>query len=266
MLSDQVEGGTKRPVFTPSLAVDTDVYTRNVRSALDRGLPEIVPCTPHNHVLSIAGGGPSIANTYQQLDGYVVGINGSLQWLADKGVRTFACGLLDPRPRIADNLLVDKNVRYFVSTTCAPEVFDKLEGCAVTTFTPSGIPEVEETLRERKPNDWLTIGGGATMGLRWILIGVMLGFRHFKLHGMDSSFAPGATHAYPDVKDGDTRSFFISRGRLTSIDMLQQVAEFFETLELLHMSTPGIKIEVFGDGLLQDAWKVYQNGYPGRFA
>ena len=262
-LNDAMEGGTKRPVFQPTLAVDTDVYTRNVRSALERDLPGIVPCAPHDNVLSIVGGGPSIANTYQQLDGYVVGINGSGKWLRERGVRLFAIGLLDPRPRIADNLLIDNGVRYFVSSTCAPEVFDKLDGKAVTVFHPSGIEDVEEVVKSVSDKGWLTIGGGSTMGLRWITLGWVLGFRHFKLHGMDSSFGE-TSHAYPDVKDRERVAWFESRGRWTSIDMLNQVAEFFCTLEMFEKDP--IKIEVFGDGLLQDAWKVYQNGHPGRFA
>ena len=262
MLNDVIEGGTKRPVFTPALCVDTDVYTRNVRSALDRKLPGLVHCKPHGHVLSIAGGGPSIENTYKQMDGYIVGVNGSAQWLMDKGIKPYACGLLDPRPHIADTIVKDKGVRYFVSTTCAPEVYDKLEGYAVTTFTPSGIPEVVEEAQKADPDGWLTIGGGATMGLRWVVLGYMLGFRHFKLHGMDSSFAD-TSHVYPDHKDEDKRGWFKSRGRWTSVDMLAQVAEFFETLEMFEREP--IKIEVFGEGLLQDAWAVYRRGHPRRF-
>lgn len=263
-LDNAIEGGAKRPVFTPTLCVETDVYTRNVNSALDRGLPGLVHCKPHGHVLSIVGGGPSIENTYHQLEGYVVGINGSLKWLKDKGIKPFACGLLDPRDHIADALNADKDVRYFVATTCSPKVFDKLQGCAVTTWTPSGIKEVEQIIQEREPNSWLTVGGGATMGLRWITLGYMLGFRRFHLHGMDSSFADGKSHAYADHKDTNRRGWFQSMGRWTSIDMLAQVAEFFETLEMFEGTD--IKLEVFGDGLLQDAWKLYKSGHPGRFA
>ena len=258
MLSEAIEGGTKRPVFTPDLAVDKDVYTRNVNSALDRNLPELVHCKPHNHVLSIAGGGPSIENTYQHLDGYIVGVNGSAEWLKSKGIKPFAVGLLDPRDRIANAITGDPSMRYFVSTTCSPKVFDKLEGCPVTVFTPSGIECVVNTLRERKPDDWLTIGGGSTMGLRWITVGFMLGFRHFKLHGMDSSFADDHSHAYPDVKDDDRRGWFKSMGRWTTIDMLHQVAEFFETLELFEGQD--CTFEVYGEGLLQDGWKLYKSG------
>lgn len=252
---------TMLPVGT---AVPPAVMEGNMRAALKRNLPELRICKPHDHVLSIAAGGPSLADTYQDLKGYVVAMNGSLNWLLEHGVRPYACGLVDPGEHIADMVPADPSLRYFVASICDAKVFDKLTGCPVTVWHPSGHVECEDAIRGERPADWLTIGGGCTMGLRWITLGYMLGFRTFHLHGMDSSFRKGATHAYPDVRDD--QPWMMSGSRFTRRNFLEQVADFLRMLETFERPEfDPIHIEVHGDGLLQDAWKYYRRAKPEAY-
>lgn len=247
-------------------AVDAETMLNQMRSSLGRGLKEARPCKRHDLLLSICGGGPSLGETYKEIEkgSIVAGINGSLWFLFDRGVPVHMCGVLDPREHIADIITALPNAgRYYVASMCHPKVFDKLEGCDVTMWHASGTPGAEDVLKERGGDYWL-IGGGSTMGLRWINLGYFLGFRKFHLHGFDSSFREGNTHAYSDYRDGQWAS---STGKYaTRPEFMQQVADFFVMLERFSQADiEPIEIEVFGNGLLPDAWKNYRAANPTAF-
>ena len=224
-----------RAYLTP--AVPAAQMLANMRSAIARGLPQVTPCKAHGMLLSIAGGGPSLADTYTDLTGFTGAVNGSLKWLLDKGVIPNACAVMDAGAHIADGLVAHPNVRYYVASVCDPAVFDKLADCDVRLWhvTPSSTADhvaVAELLDEACGSNWNTIGGGCTMGLRWINLGYFLGFRRFHLHGLDSSFRNGSTHAYPDRADSKEHITF--DGYETRLNFLAQVYDFAEMLEWMH--------------------------------
>jgi hypothetical protein len=241
-------------------AVSTEQMLANQRSALQRGLPELKVCKPHGHTISVAGGGPSIKDTRHLLTGYVAAVNGSLGYLLESGIKDapLLCGVMDAGEHIADLVAEDKNVRYYIASTCHPSVFDKLRDCEVVLWhvTPQSIGASDE-------HPALAIGGGCTMGLRWLNLGYVLGFRKFKLHGLDSSFANGSTHAYPDRADDKPRMYV--RGRETRPNFLAQVEDFFGVLDTLRAQGP-LEIEMFGDGLLQDLWRDWCTEHPNEAA
>lgn len=227
----------------------------NMRSALARGLPEVAGCRRHGHTLSVAGGGPSLSDTAKQMTGFIASVNGSLGYLLDKGIVPHICGILDPGSHMPDVITADRRVRYYVASICDPKVFDKLKDCEVRLWHPTSVTGGTGLL-ELRGGDWLQIGGGSTMGLRWVNLGYILGFRTFHLHGLDSSFRGEATHAYADRdRTGDILTV---GGRRTRANFLEQVADFFDMLEIFAREAEPVTFEVFGDGLLQDRWKAYQ--------
>jgi hypothetical protein len=221
---------------------------RNVRSALDRGLPTLAGCRAHGATLSVAAGGPSLADTYQHLTGQIAAVNGSCGWLIDHGVIPNLCGVLDPGEHMADVIRADRRVRYYVASVCDPSVFDKLRDCHVTLWHATGFPGTAETI----PPNSLLIGTGCTMGLRWLTLGYALGFRRFDFHGLDSSFRDGETHAYKD--HGNRPEDVITvHGRKTRTNYTEQVTDFFDALERAKMpDIEPLEIQIHGDGLLQD--------------
>lgn len=241
----------------------------NVRSSVARNLPRVIQCHPHDAVLSIAGGGPSLADTYRDMGGYVAAINGSLAFLLDKNVVPNMCGICDPSPHIADLVVADKRVTYFVASCVHPSVFDKLLGAGCNVYlwhASSAPPGIEALLDEIEPNHML-IGGGSTMGLRWIVLGYTSGFREFHLHGLDSSFRDDpdrgrSSHAYPDHQDKKEWIWF--DGYQTRPNFIGQVADFLGWMDRLKASdVEPVIVKVFGEGLLQAKFKEWKAVNPG---
>ncbi len=204
--------------------------------------------------MSVAAGGPSLEDTYGSLSGYVAAVNGSCRWLLERGIVPNACGVLDPGEHIADIIEADKRVTYFVASICHPSVFDKLKRCHVVLWHPSGSPECEILLESLFPDSWFMIGGGCTMGLRWLNLGFVCGFRSFAFHGLDSSFRGVATHAYPDR--ADAKEHITVSGRRTRLNFVNQVQDFFASLDThARISAEQVNVEVYGEGLLQDELK-----------
>lgn len=250
-----------RPPISPEEMVE------NMRSALARGLPELKLFRPHGETLAIAAGGPSLQDTYEKLEGHVAAANGSLAFLLGKGLVPHFCGVLDANPHMAGVVVADPRVNYLIASNCHPSLFDKLlaSGCKVwlwhATGRSLGTMEADEVLRKSRPDTWLSIFGGSTIGLRLVNIGYALGYRRFHLHGMDSSFRGDTTHAYPDRRTGEwaQQSSIEVDGYRTSLNFLQQVGDF--ALLLSRMAKPDtdpVEFEVFGDGLLQACWHKYR--------
>lgn len=224
----------------------------NVRYALTLGLPEVKQCAAHDAVLSIAGGGPSLADTYPEMTGYVAAVNGSLSYLLGKGVTPQLCGICHPKDNIVDIIEPHPDVTYFLGSCVHPRVFDKLLAakCKVYLWHVHPIDGLDDLLNAHYPDGWTQIPGGTTMGLRWITLGYHLGFRKFHLHGMDSSFRGKSSHAYPDHQDA--KEWINYDGFQTRIPFLGQVEDFLSLMENARdPEVEPIDIKVFGEGLLQ---------------
>lgn len=255
-----VHKGEFLPVFRSTCLVEPEQIHRNIKSALARGLPLVKQCRPHGHVLSIAGGGPSLVDTLGDLSGYIGAVNGSARFLDERGILPDACLLLDPLPELVDQIRPDRRIRWFVASQCAPETFDHLRDCHVELWHASGPPGLNEVL----PDGAMRIAGGISCCLRWMTLGYTVGFRHFRLHGMDSSLRDDRHHAY-ELKADDGLPTMEVNGYRTRTDLVGQVNSFLTMLAPFSEVEP-VTIDVFGDGLLQHHWREYQKRHPGAFS
>lgn len=252
-------GDTAGPLFMTGCAYPEEQIRENMRSAIARGLKPLKLCDAHGGYLSIAAGGPSIADTYKEIKGHVATMNGSHDWLLSKGVVPYACGLLDPHPDLFRMITPRDDVVYFVASRCDPSLFDHLAGKHVFIWHASGQFDGEESLVKSVHRDWLMVGGGSTMALRWIPLGYVLGFRKFGLHGFDSSTRGRLHHAY-DQDDGQCETLRIE-GAATRPQWLAQITDFYAMLDTF--ASPGldpVAFDVFGDGLFQKCWQEHKAG------
>lgn len=244
----------------------SEQMVENMRSSLSRNLPQLRRLKAHDNVLSIASGGPSLEDTYRDLEGHVAAVNGSLRFLLARNYVPHFCGVLDSHERMADIVEADKRVNYLIASNCHPALFDKLinKGCKVFLWhsTPDsiGTHEGDDLIKAAHPDSWLQIGGGCTIGLRLINIGYVLGYRKFHLHGLDSSFRDRKTHAYEDRRDGDwvDHSSLEINGHRTSLNFLAQVTSFANLLANFQSGAyDPVEFSMFGDGLLQEGYRFY---------
>lgn len=246
--------------FETSQAISPEGALEHVRSSLGRGLPELttnydIPGLPP---LSIAGGGPSLADTMHDMQGRIAAVNGSLAYLLDNNIVPDMCAVCDPSEWIADMLPVCRGVEYFIASRCHPRVFDRLTGCKVILWHCPGYekPLVSELLTERG-TPTVQIGGGSTICLRLLGLGYTLGFREFHCHGMDSSYR-ARPHAYEDKYTDDILPGFLIRGYRTDMVFAEQVPQFMRIAKTMTAGSEYFepcRINVFGDGLLQHSWR-----------
>lgn len=236
----------------------------NVRYALALGLPDVrIESRPHDQILSVAGGGPSLADTWREMTGYVAAINGTLRFLLEQGAVPNMCGICHPTEDIVDMIDTHPDVAYFVASCVHPKVFDKLlaAGCRVYLWhmTEQSIAGIDNVLRAHYPEGWVGMTGGTTMGMRWLNLGYYLGFRKFHLHGYDSSYRAGASHAYPDKQDKEWVNY---DGYRTRPPFIGQVVDFLEFVDNAQTLADPPVITTFGDGLLQSRYKQWQAKNP----
>lgn len=239
-----------------------DQLLANVRYAMTLGLPEVKQCAAHDQILSIAGGGPSLADTYKDLTGFVAACNGSLSYLIEKGIMPQMCGVCDPSEHMVDIVEAVPGVAYFLASCVNPKVFDKLigAGCTVYLWHLHPIDGLDELLNEYYPDGWVQIPGGCTMGLRWLTLGYHLGFRNVHVHGVDSSFRE-TSHAYPDAQD--EKEWITFDGFKTRIPFLGQINDFIGLMEDGRKpDVEPIEITMFGEGLLQKRYRKWLADNP----
>ena len=248
----------------------------NILKAQQRGLPVFDKrCPANTGTVSIVGGGPSAEDTIKDLKGKVIAVNGSHDWLIDRGIVPRACVLLCPVEYLTEafKFTPRDDVQYFVASLCHDNTFERLKGKNVVLWHAAQRPAAIDALL---PKGMLQIGGGGFVSLRAINLNYALGFRDFHLHGFDSSWrkAPDGTHrhhVYAQERDDErVKEAETIMGYPTFLALYAQVSDFFRTVD--SFERPGfdpINFTIHGDGLFQASWlkhagsNVYRT-QPGR--
>lgn len=231
-----------------------ETVRENIKSAVSRNLPPVRRYEGHDRVMSIAGGGPSLCDTYGLMTGYVAAANKAHDWLLERDIVPHFCGLLDPMPVLADAFTPDKRVTYLVASMCHPSVFDKLDGYKVRIWHASQGDHIG--ISDIVPDDQWQVPGGTTVSLRLMELGILLGFRTFHLHGLDSSFGKERHHAYDYLNYDDQTQNVVIQGYETVPALYCQVTDLFRRLERFETDDyEPMTFTVYGDGLLQHSWR-----------
>ncbi len=221
--------------------------------------------------IAIVGGGPSLVNSYTDLDYYdTIMVAGSAHdWVYDNVCTSPRyCVVSDPDYRAAGYLkIVDSLTTYLVASHCHESVFEVLEDYPVVLWHCLD-DAYKPFLDEHHPN-WTAVGGGCTVGLRAIAIAILLGYSNIHLFGFDSCLGPdGEHHAYPfaageelgeimEVKIGDPGSPKTYRCEPYHIAQAKNFESFWQAHK--KSFTP-----VFhGGGLMSDVYDAIK-GFEGR--
>jgi hypothetical protein len=279
-LADKLSGGEGR--------IDFIEYMARVHAAMARDVPSLATLkeTQPGGTLLICGGGPSIGDLAQlkkiralmKKGGKVWAVNKTHDFLLTKGITPWAACLLDPMPWVAGYIQKpQRNTIYAVASQCDAAVFDALKQARVylwhagVDYFGQGYP-VDVMESTYKGRDWLVIPGPTTVGLRSVLVGYALGFRHFHLFGLDSSMRvandnSSALHAYEKQKPADAAEGWVTlksktaknqttaQRFYTNSHMARQALDFEEMVENIggmvkRGTMQPITLTVHGDGLI----------------
>lgn len=180
-------GGRLMPPIDLSIAgvlpVSDEDVARNIRNAFTLDLPNYREMRARKPRLAVVGGGPSINSHIDELkawDGDIWAINGAFGWCDSRGIDAVFLAV-DPHPIVAKWARGAR--RALLETRCDPSAFDELKDADVYLF------------------DIGTEGGIAARGSTATAaphLAIRMGYREVTFFGCESSYPPGASHAYRD--------------------------------------------------------------------
>lgn len=190
--------------------------------AVKQGYPYIKFRAMTNQTMQIVGYGPSLADSWQDINPAkpLITMSGSLRYLLERGLKPkwgrwfhVEC---DPRPHKIELLERHEDVIYLIGSCAHPKLLKYLEGMKVAIFHAMSGPHTKQWVQENDPGKVL-VAAGSTVGLTAIHVGGVFGYRHFEIHGMDGCFRGESRHAgaHGGIVHGQRESVF-NPGYMTS--------------------------------------------------
>lgn len=253
-------GGFSEAKLTSKCNTEKAEASGNIRTNMALGLPELKHIPEHNRTMIIVGGAPSLKRSMPEIrkamrKGDVWAMNGTHDWLMDRGVTPDYFALLDARKDNAKFVQRSNGkTKYLIASHCAPEVFYVLQKRnADITIWHAYEPELRDVIAEYATDDHpLTmLGGGNTVALKLLYMGRMLGYKKFAMFGVDSSYENDNHHAYSQsMNDGEFRLNVFAAGRKFSCApwMIVQAKDFQDQVRAL--VNQGCIVDVHGSGLI----------------
>jgi uncharacterized Rossmann fold enzyme len=233
---------------------------KNVELNCKRDLPWFIGF-PKAKEAVVVGGGPSLKSSLRSIKNrqkngaLIITTNNALRYLIDNGIRPDCHVMLDARPENA--AFVGPDVKYYLASQCDPATVDALAGQDVTLWHCANGQAIQELMDILAPYDLthpiVMVPGGGTVGLRAINLCWIAGFKKIHVYGMDSSYADGAHHAYPQALNDGEKVLELKLGDKTyraAVWMARQAEEFRDAWH--HLTSQNVKLHVHGTGLIPD--------------
>jgi hypothetical protein len=233
---------------------------RNIRNNLqavkDRvAYPEepYVPVKP----VTIVCYGPSLKDTWHLIHpvNTIVSVSKAHDFLVDHGIAPAIHVEFDCRSHKAKHIQhASQKTLYYLASCVHPDVVKKTKHCPTYLWHAAQKGgEDDRAITAFEPGAKLIPGGGS-VGLRAIELLYALGFRHFDIHGMDSSFADNGRTQWAGPHFGTSKGKrdileTICGGQrfYTSLAFASYATQFLQCRRHLHDAT----FKLYGEGLLQ---------------
>jgi hypothetical protein len=186
----------------------------NVQHSIRLGYQQCQPQNPQPNRIALVAGGPSLADTEQELADLLldpsiklVTVNGSYRWCVERHFRPSAHILIDARP--CNARFLDPPVpecRYYLASQCHPDTWAAVVGRPhVGIFHGCGGSNevLKPVLDAYYLQRWHAVTGGSTVTTRALGLLRMLGYLRFDLFGVDSCWLGDQSHAYPQPENAD---------------------------------------------------------------
>lgn len=204
---------------------------------------------------SVVGFGPSLKDTWQDLQGIVMACNGALAFLLERGIVPKYAMFFDADPIMERFVVPHPDVTYLVASRCHPSIFEKLRDCNVVTWhvlCGEGGEPIDELLTEHNKAEPMICGGTAAvtrgMHLADCLMQQISG-REIHLFGVDSSFEGEFTHAKKSIVPEREIQLWCEGRWFRTTPWLCGQAEDFKILAPV-LRDGGVRLVVHGTGLV----------------
>jgi uncharacterized Rossmann fold enzyme len=220
----------------------------NIKLSMARDIPWMESYKLHGGRWNVCAGGPGLRKEIPRIKkakGVIVSVNGTHDYLLNKGVKPDYFILTDPREHNARFVHKPRrDVIYLIAAHCDPKVFDALTGFDCRLWFP---------LDYELPVP-VSVGGGSTVGLRAINVGFTLGYPDIHLWGFDGCVKEHH-HAYPQPENDDEPTEVVEyRGKKFKMTewMIHQAANFDEM-----MRKHSLNITVHTNGVIKHIGDYY---------
>lgn len=229
----------------------------NIERNIRRPIPQVSPHIPQDEPIGLIAGGPTLNDFEDEIKERhaqgmkMVSVNGTHDWLLDRGIRPAAHFMVDSR---AFNARFVKNwqpkTKYILAAQCHPRAFELLEGADVWIFHSGGDSIQTRILQDHYFGNCYITPGGSTVMLRAIQVLRLLGFTHMEIWGFDSCVIECQHHAYTQKENDNIPYTDVEvKGRTFTVEpwMVSQANEFAKMAQVFGDL---LRIVVHGDGLI----------------
>lgn len=244
------------------------VLLEQIASAIRRGHPQVRPDPPKYERICLVGGGPSLADTFDELKqllfegAILVTVNGAYHWCLARNLRPQVHIVMDARESNAR--FVEPAVpqcRYVLASQCHPATFDAVEGrdnVWIFHAAAGGDEAVTALLDTFYAGQWVGVGGGSTVATRAVSLLRTLGYLRFDLFGVDSCWLDDVSHAYAQPENAADERIAV-RIRLKSAPLTAartficagwHVKQAEDFLQMVRATGDHFLLHVHGNGLL----------------
>jgi hypothetical protein len=241
----------------------TEERHAQMAAALRTGLPFLRKLGQfHDQWINIVCYGPSLVETWHDINRRdylpILTVSGAHDFLIRRGLTPSIHVHIDPRPYQKEMLeLPTPSTRYLMATVCPPDFWLVLAGFHTELWHLINDDETVEWLHLHHPEGMKSaIGGGSTVGQRAMNVAAALGFRRFRVYGMDFSFGD---HHWAGPHPGNDEPIIqvgLGNKTYTTTPHLWKAAR--EMMDFL--GSADVEVEFHGDGLMQDAARTLQKG------
>ncbi len=258
-------GGYTELAPMSGMNVAKDQALANVAANIKLDLEWFTGMPPHRGTLVLVCGGPSMKDHIREIKDHkqrgakIATVNNALKYLLSVGIRPDHHIILDARPENVEFLQdAPEGIRYFLASQCDPSLFEALRHRDVILWH-NGIGDGEEIVQlcEGIDQPCVIVPGGCTVGLRswWLAYGS--GYRKMHVYGMDSSYAAGEHHAYPQALNDADSTIEVALGdkRYICSRWMARQANDFKVL-WPQITAGGMQAWVHGTGLIPDLYRT----------
>ncbi len=242
--------------------LSTEERQAQMQGALETGLPFLKKLGRfHDQWINIVCYGPSLLETWRDINRSdylpILTVSGAHDFLIRREITPSIHVHLDPRPYQTSMLeLPNASTRYLMASVCPPDFWLVLAGFHVELWHMDDDVTAGWLMMHHPKGLESMIGGGSTVGQRALNVAAALGFRRFRIYGMDFSF--GDNHWAGPHPGNEERIINVElEGKIyKTTPQLWKAAREMMTF----LSTADVDVQFNGSGLMQDAARSLKRG------